>query len=264
MQLDSQEQIKKPNTAQEIESQDQKDINKIKQSRKKCLIKLILSTGIFILVIVIGIVVFFIIKNKKKSKPTLIKSESGSLNKDKLPLADFQNILAEKNNSITAVYSLQKDEESVFFNPESIGLSDKNYEIEILSVKEENGTSNSTSLRNLESINYKFLSEITGKMEIRISFKIALTSMFELFKGCNNLIEIDLSKLDGSNLKDLDSAFENCINLKFADLNMLDGKAIQSMDNSFNGCEKLENVDLTEFEPKKMFLCKICLKIVQN
>ena len=45
---------------------------------------------------------------------------------------------------------------------------------------------------------------------------------------------------------------------------MLDGKAIQSMDNSFNGCEKLENVDLTEFEPKKMFLCKICLKIVQN
>ena len=66
MQIDSQEQIKKPKTAQEIESQDQKDLNKIKQSRKKCLIKLVLSIGIFIMVIVIGIVVFFIIKNKKK------------------------------------------------------------------------------------------------------------------------------------------------------------------------------------------------------
>ena len=250
MQLDSQEQIKKPNTAQEIESQDQKDINKIKQSRKKCLIKLILSIGIFILIIVIGIVVFFIIKNNKKSKPTLIKSESGSLNKDKLPLADFQNILAEKNNWITAVYSLQKDEESVFFNPESIGLSDKNYEIEILSVEDEDGNTSPNTIRHLEDIGYKFLSQINGKIEIRISFYIALTSMFELFKDCINLVEVDLSKLDATNLKDLDSTFENCPNLKFANLNLPNGQKVQSMDNSFNGCQKLENVDLSEFEPK--------------
>ena len=74
--------------------------------------------------------------------------------------------------------------------------------------------------------------------------------MLELFKDCINLVEVDLSKLDATNLKDLDSAFENCPNLKFANLNLPNGQKVQSMDNSFNGCQKLENVDLLEFEPK--------------
>ena len=180
----------------------------------------------------------------------MVKPDSGTINTERVTLVEFQKKLTEeKNNSITAVYSLQKDEESVFFNPKNIGLSDKNYEIEIISVKDEYNNSAPKTLRHLEDISYKFLSQINGKIEIRISFFIALTSMFELFKGCKNLIEIDLSKLDASNLKDLDSAFENCPNLKFANLNLPNGKKIQSMDNSFNGCQKLENVDLTEFEP---------------
>ncbi len=39
--------------------------------------------------------------------------------------------------------------------------------------------------------------------------------MFELFKGCTNFLEVDLSRLDGSNLIKLNSAFENCDNLEF-------------------------------------------------
>ena len=263
MRLDSQEQIKKPKTVQKIKSQDKKDLDKIKKSKKRCQIKLFLSILIFILVATIAILLFFLIKNKKKSKASEIKSDSGSLNKETLTLDQFQNKLSETNNSITAVYSLKEGEESVFFHPDNIGLSDNNYEIEVLSVKQEDGSSSSTTLRHLESISYKFLSQITGKIEIRISFYVALTSMFELFKDCTNLIEIDLSKLDASNLKDLDSAFENCPNLKYADLNLPNGQEVQSMDNAFNGCEKLENVDLSNFSQRKMFLSKICLKIVQ-
>jgi len=251
MRLDSQEQIKKPKTVQKIKNKGKKDLDKIKKSKKTCQIKIFLSILIFILVATIAILLFFLIKNKKKSKASEIKSDSGSLNKETLTLDQFKNKLSETNNSITAVYSLKEGEESVFFHPDNIGLSDNNYEIEVLSVKEENGSSASTTLRHLESISYKFLSQITGKIEIRISFYVALTSMFELFKDCTNLVEIDLSKLDASNLKDLDSAFENCPNLKYADLNLPNGQEVQSMDNAFNGCEKLENVDLSEFEPKK-------------
>ena len=250
MKLDSQEQIRKPKTIEEIESKDQKDLSELKKSKKKCLIKILILTFIFI--VALGVLLFFLLKNKKKSKAYVIKPDSGTLNKEKISLDEFKKKLSEvKNNSITAVYSLQKDEESVFFNPEKIGLSDKNYEIEILSVKEEDSNLTSTTLRNLDNINYKFLSQITATIEIRISFYISLTTMFELFKNCANLVEIDLSKLDASNLKNLDSTFENCSNLKFADLNLPNRQIVQSMDNSFNGCEKLENVDLTEFEPKK-------------
>ena len=42
-----------------------------------------------------------------------------------------------------------------------------------------------------------------------LSFYISLTTMFELFKNCANLVEIDLSKLDASNLKNLDSFYKN-------------------------------------------------------
>ena len=131
MKLDSQEQIRKPKTIEEIESKDQKDLSEFKKSKKKCLIKILILTFIFI--VALGVLLFFLLKKKKKSKAYVIKPDSGTLNKEKISLDEFKKKLSEeKNNSITAVYSLQKDEESVFFNPEKIGLSDKNYEIEIL------------------------------------------------------------------------------------------------------------------------------------
>ena len=87
--------------------------------------------------------------------------------------------------------------------------------------------------------------------------------MFQLFKDCSNLLEVDLSRLDGSNLISHNSAFENCNNLEFANLTLSNGDKIESMDNSFNGCQKLKNIDLTRFEPKQNVSLVICLKIVQ-
>ena len=48
MKLDSQEQIRKPKTIEEIESKDQKDLSELKKSKKKCLIKILILTFIFI------------------------------------------------------------------------------------------------------------------------------------------------------------------------------------------------------------------------
>ena len=253
MELESHEEIKKPTTVNEILSKEKQELDQAKKSKKKCLLKVFLSIFIFILIVTIGVLVFFVIK-KNKPKVYEINPDSGTVNTNFASVDEFQNKLSEeKNNSISATYSVQKGDESVFFNPKNIGLSDKNYEIEVISVKDEdnNSTQTQTTLRHLEPISYKFSSQINGKIEIRISFKIPLTSMSELFKGCTNLIEVDLSKLDASNLEDLDSAFEDCPNLKFANLNLQNGTKVGSMENSFNGCHNLENVDLTEFEPKK-------------
>ena len=240
MYLESQEKIKKPKTVKEVEDKEKQILDKMKKSRKKFLFKLLLFIFLFILIILIGIILFFYFK-KEKQKVYVIKSDSGEINKESLSLASAQKKLAEeKDNSITAVYSLKKAEESVFFNPDNIGLSDKNYEIEVLSVKDDEDNSSTKNLRHLEDISYKFISQINGKIEIRISFYVLLTSMF-----------VDFSNLDGSNLINLNSAFENCGNLEFANLTLMNGEKIQTMDNSFNGCQKLKNIDLTKFEPKQ-------------
>ena len=125
-----------------------------KSQKKKLMFNLLLITFILILIVAIGAFLFLYLKNKDNKKPYIIKSDSGELNKESQSLENFQQkISKENNNSISAVYSLQKDEESVFFNPGTIGLSDKDYQIEILSVKDEENNSVEKTLRNLEDIN---------------------------------------------------------------------------------------------------------------
>ena len=218
MYLDSQEKIKKPKTEQEVENKDKQIITKAKKSKKKFIFKLLLIIFLFIVIISIGLALFLYLKKWKKEiqdipEASIIRSNDGIINAEVLTFDSFQKKLdEEKNNSITAVYSMKKDEESIFFNPDKIELPDKSYEIEVLSIKDEDNPGSST-LRNLEDINYKFLSQFNGKIEIRITFSIILISMFSLFKGCNNLLEVDLSRLDGYNLINLNSVFENCDNL---------------------------------------------------
>ena len=104
-------------------------------------------------------------RNSANSRSIYYQSNDGTINVEELTFVSFQKKLdEEKNNSITAVYSMQKDEESVFFNPDKIELTDKSYEIEVLSVKDEDN-SGSLTLRNLEDISsYKFLSQFNGKL----------------------------------------------------------------------------------------------------
>ena len=89
--------------------------------------------------------------------------------------------------------------------------------------------------------------------------------MFELFKNCNNLLEIDLSNLEGSNIRELNSTFENCENLENANLTLKNGTNIQSMDNSFNGCKNLKDIDLSNFIPKNnisvQYMFKDCISL---
>ena len=176
MYLESQEKIRKPKAPNVLENKDQQVIDNLKKSKKSFLFKLLLIIFIFILIISIGIVLFLYLRNKDTQETYIIQPDSGVINRETITLANFQQKLSEeKNNSITAVYSLQKDEESVFFNPKTIGLNDKNYQIEVLSVKDEENNSTTKTLRHLDDISYKFLSQITGKIEIRISFSIVLT-----------------------------------------------------------------------------------------
>ena len=247
MYIESREKIKKPTSEKKVEEKDKEETAKPKKKSKKKFLIILLSI-ILIAIIISIIAIYFLRKEKPKENSNILRPEQKALNYE-----EFQNKISEvKNNSIKAVYSLKKKEELNIFNPESINLSKDNYDIEILSLKDEDNNSDSSSnLRNLDEIEHKFISTFNGKIEIRINFFIQLISMLELFKGCRNLLEVDLSNLDGSKLKNANSVFENCDNLVFTNFNLKNGINIQSMDNSFSGCEKLKDVDLTDFKPQK-------------
>ena len=205
MEISCEENINK-STTKEVEEKNMQVITNQKQKPKKNLLfKLIIIISILIIIsIIIALMILFIRKKKKKIYFNFDDKPSNPISNN---ITDFQNLLAEKkNNSITMLYSLQKKKDSVLFNPEKINLTKGEYEIEVLSLKDEDNNSIS---RKLNDIDYKFISDINGQMEIRITFFVQLTSMSELFKGCRNLLEVDLSNLDGSKLTDANSVFEN-------------------------------------------------------
>ena len=125
MYLDSHEKIKKPKTVIDVENKDKQTINNVTKSKKNFIIRLLLII-ILIVIISIGLSLFLYLKKWKKEiqqtpEAYIIKSNDGTINVEELTFDSFQKKLdEEKKNSITAVYSTQKNEESLFFNPDKI------------------------------------------------------------------------------------------------------------------------------------------------
>ena len=107
MYLESQEKIRKPKAPNVLENKDQQVIDNLKKSKKSFIFKLLLIIFIFILIISIGIVLFLYLRNKDTQETYIIQPDLGVINRETITLANFQQKLSEeKNNSITAVYSL--------------------------------------------------------------------------------------------------------------------------------------------------------------
>ena len=299
MKFESQENVNNQTTTSEIENIENLKNTEIKQKCKKnliCKLAIITTSLISVTLIVILIIVFLTDKKNKgkkyKENPNLDKSNqdqpknnesnNGQEKQDEIeeeqpdadeiiiPKNEQSNLIMgeEKNNSLIAVYKIEKGVESILFNPKKINLSENDYRIEILSIKEDDINSESllnSSLRNLNDIDYKYYSNNNGKIEIKITFFIQLTTISELFKDRRNLIEIDLSNLDGSKLKDVNSVLENCENLVIANFTFKNGTMIESMDSCFSGCKNLKEVDLTDLEPKENvsinYMFKNCSKL---
>ena len=75
------------------------------------------------------------------------------------------------------------------------------------------------------------------------------TNMTAMFRGCNNLTELDLRMFDTSNVKSMYNMFAESgiknVNLSSFVTHNLDGGGMQNM---FFNCTKLENLDLSSFD----------------
>ena len=75
-----------------------------------------------------------------------------------------------------------------------------------------------------------------------------VTSMNNMFSGCNKLTSLDLSNLNTINVTSMSSMFQNCNNLTSLTINNFDTTNVSGMSSMFQNCSSLESLDLNKFK----------------
>ena len=73
-----------------------------------------------------------------------------------------------------------------------------------------------------------------------------------MFNGCSSLINLDLSNLDTSNISDMAVMFGDCSSLINLNLSNFQTSWVTYMNGMFEGCSSLINIDLSSFDTKNV------------
>ena len=73
-------------------------------------------------------------------------------------------------------------------------------------------------------------------------------AMYGMFNFCENLTTLDVSNFDTTNVDDMSYMFGNCENLTTLDLSSFDTSNVTEMHNMFDSCSKLTSVDISNFD----------------
>ena len=95
-----------------------------------------------------------------------------------------------------------------------------------------------------DKIDNKFVSE-------RVICK-DITNMVFMFRNCSDLISLDLSGFDTSNVFAMAYMFDGCENLTALDLSNFDTSKVDNMSCMFLNCESLISLDLSSFDTSKV------------
>ena len=90
--------------------------------------------------------------------------------------------------------------------------------------------------------------------------------MIEFFNECSNIISLDFSHFDTSNVSSMECMFNQCHKLKeIKGINCLQTFNIKNMGNMFQGCYELESLNLINFDTSKVlnmeFMFALCYKL---
>lgn len=95
---------------------------------------------------------------------------------------------------------------------------------------------------------YKYRYEIkSAKVEVK-----GATSLIGFFNGCENLRNVDLSKLDTSKVTAMWSMFADCKSLESLDLSNFNTSKVTSMSGMFYCCWSLKSLNLSKFNTSKV------------
>ena len=75
-----------------------------------------------------------------------------------------------------------------------------------------------------------------------------LDTTSNMFNGCSNITEIDLSNIEISQVTGMSNMFSGCSSLKSIDLSNIDTSTVLDMSNMFSGCSSLKSIDLSNID----------------
>ena len=124
-------------------------------------------------------------------------------------------------------------------------LFSKEGEPEHKNINDLNDTNTEIYIDNKKTSFIKFIpSTLPAKdYEIRIVFKKQMTDCSYMFRGCTNIIKLDLSSFDSSNVVDMKHMFSICSLIEAINLSNLKTEKVIDMSYMFNKCLSLEKLE---------------------
>ena len=86
-----------------------------------------------------------------------------------------------------------------------------------------------------------------GTNIVKMVWNNSLRSLDSIFRNISNIISIDLSKFDASNIEDMKNMFHNCNNLNFINFTNFNTSSVKNMDRMFKYCP-VPSLDLSSFD----------------
>ena len=121
-----------------------------------------------------------------------------------------------------------------------------------------------TELENIEGIGYINTAEVTDMdnmfqgctnlKELDLSsFNTAkVTDMNSMFEHCENLTSLNISSFNTDKVKDMRNLFSECLSLTSLNISNFNTEQVTDMSYLFNGCRKLTSLDLSNFNTAKV------------
>ena len=81
---------------------------------------------------------------------------------------------------------------------------------------------------------------VGDRNNITLKFNTQIESCRSMFSGLGNIIEIDLSNFDASNVKDMRFMFDDCSKLEKIEFGNINTPSLENMAGMFQGCSKLK------------------------
>ena len=172
--------------------------------------------------------------NYKNSINTKIDSE------EQIQINNFQN-----KNVIKGELEIDSKDINADIN---LFKSDYNYEIDLyINDKKAKLIKDNSNWK----IDYNFINE--GKYPFIMVFNDTVTNMEEFFGKSTNIVSLDLSNFDSSNITSMRILFNKCKNLKeIKGLDKLITNNVRDMEGMFQYCVELEYLDLSNFDTSKV------------
>ena len=149
-------------------------------------------------------------------------------------------------------FNFEPDDISILINNENIPIKYKNpYEYRNIN-SNDNNDEDIKKITNELNKKYYFYWNFSkeGIYEIKIIFNKNLMTCEEMFYDCNQIIEIDCSHFNCSNVASCKSMFSHCSLLEKINFGLLDFSFCSTYESMFNNCKKLNQLDVSNFITK--------------